>query len=455
MNQRKLFLRFLIFTILVFSLIGCSETAKFNRIATELENQGKYREAADNYYSALQAKRENENAQIGMQRTGQKALNDYISKFNNYYDFEDYDKSYEAFNEILSYRDKVKSVGITLNIDKNASNKFQKNKEILAQRFYDDGEKKRNEANWSKAIECFLKAKNYLPTYKDINTKLADSYYMKGKSEFNKKDYRDAYYTFDKCISVKANHKDASSMKSNSLDYGKVVLGLFPFINRTSISDIEDKIISEIKSDVTKYDSPFIIVKVFNNKNNINESNLKQMSNQLNIDVALIGEITEPTKKTSKLKKTKSVCYETYTVKDDEGKNVKKGKKTYWYYHTKSRELGHKVNYKLVDIQKNNVIRSGYESAYSKSSIEYGTYPGEKYWSLEQYDPGAKIGTILMEGYRDLKSVGSDDYVPPVDYKYFKASKELHTFKSLSYYFPSKLAEKITEDICPILDKKE
>ena len=86
MNQRKLFLRFLIFTILVFSLIGCSETAKFNRIATELENQGKYREAADNYYSALQAKRENENAQIGMQRTGQKALNDYISKFNNYYD---------------------------------------------------------------------------------------------------------------------------------------------------------------------------------------------------------------------------------------------------------------------------------------------------------------------------------------------------------------------------------
>lgn len=455
MNQRNLVLRFAIFSILVLSLVGCSETARFNKIATELENQGKYREAADNYYSALQAKRENENAQIGMQRTGQKALNDYISKFNNYYDFEDYDKSYEAFNEILNYRDKVKGVGITLDIEKSASDKFRHNKEILAQRFYEDGEKKIKETNWTKAIECFLKVKEYIPTYKEVNTKLADSYYMKGKSEFNKKEYRDAYYTFDKCISVKSNHKDASSMKSKSLDYGKVVLGLFPFRNRTSISKIEDKILSKIKNDISKYDSPFIIIKVFNNKKNITESEIKRIGNGLNIDIALIGEITEPTKKTSQLKKVKSECYETYTVKNSEGKNEKKGKKTYWYYHTQNRELTHKVNYILIDIHSNKIIQSRYESTYSKSSIEYGTYPGEKYYSLEQYDPGAKLGTFLMEGYRDLKSVGSDDYVPPVEARYFKASTKLRSFEDISYSFPSKLSEKISENICPILDSKE
>ena len=257
-------------------------------------------------------------------------------------------------------------------------------------------------------------------------------------------------------------------MKSKSLNYGKVVLGLFPFKNRTSIKGIEDKIISKIKSDITKYDSPFIIIKFFSNKKNINESSLKQISTQLNIDVALIGEITEPTKETGKLKKLKADCYETYikkipakTVKTESGstttpaKEIKKGKKTYWYYHTRKRVLEHKVSFNMINTNNNKVLYSGYTYAHGKSNIEYGTYPGDKPWNLEPYDPEAKVGTVLLGSYRAIKSIGDEDYIPYVEAKYFRASKELRTYNEISYSFPSVISEKITKNICPILDSKE
>lgn len=217
--------RFVIFLLVGVTLIwlftGCSETARFNKIATELENQGKYREAADNYYSALQAKKENENAYKGLQRTGQKVLNDYVSKFNNLFDFEEYDKSYGALNEIVEYQDKIKKVGVSLRISDEMYAKFQKNKEILASRSYREGTAYVAKSNWRSAINSFLTVKEYLPGYKDVNTQLADCYYNKGSEEFDQKSYRKAYYTFDKCLAAKSHYKDAITQKSKSLSMAR------------------------------------------------------------------------------------------------------------------------------------------------------------------------------------------------------------------------------------------
>lgn len=454
MSQRKLVLRFVIFTILVFSLIGCSETAKFNKIATELENQGKYREAADNYYSALQAKKENENAQVGMQRTGQKALNDYVSKFNNYYDFEDYEKSYESFNEILNYRDKVQGVGVILNIEKSTSGKFQKNKEILAQMNYDEGEKKQSKSKWDLAIKSYIEVKKYIRNYKQVNAKLADCFYNKANSEFNNNNFRKAYYTYSECLNIKPDHKAAKQQKIIALNKGKVKLGIFPLVNHSSFSDLADKISSDLKKQIQDYNSPFIEIEKKDN-NNISDKDLSRFTNS-GLTYALVGEIIENTKSSGKLNKTKAECYRVYSEKDNEGNWQKKGRKTYWYYHTKKREVSLSFEYKLVEIATNKVLISNSFRLYNKDTVEYGTH-NEKgdMILLEQFDPNAKIGTVLLDSYRGIKSINDDDYVPPLDMNYFRARKELFDFSRLIYSFPKKTAENISEKICPILDAKK
>lgn len=245
---------------------------------------------------------------------------------------------------------------------------------------------------------------------------------------------------------------------------------MFPFVNKTSIGKIDSRLLSQLKSDINRYDSPFIVIKTFNDKKGVTEKNVYSVASNLGIDVALIGEINEPTKKTSRLKKVKADCYETYietipavTKKGTAGyvqvitpsKKIKHGKKTYWYYHTQSRELRHQVSYRLIDLNKHEKLFSSSTLQGAECNIEYGTYPGKKPWALEQFDPEGKAGTALLGLYRKGKSIGTEDYVPMVSPEYFSASKKLKSFDDLAYAFPSRFAKKIAGDVCPVLDKKK
>lgn len=451
LNYKKLIYPVL---FICFIIISCSESAKLTKIANGYEEQGEYRLAAESYFDALEKDENNEKAKEGIKRNAYKVLEDYLNKFTNYYDFEEYEKSYDAYIEALEYKNKISKANIVLRIGKNESNKFEQNKEILANKYYNLGVKDINAQKWQNAIENLLKAKEIKPKFRDLNKQLAEAYYQKGMKLYNSKSYRNSYYQFENCINCTSNYKDAESYKNKSFDLGKITIGIFPFINNTSLRDFGEDVCYSMIHAFKDYESPFIIVKSYISSKNIDEKDIKRGNYSNTIDIALVGKIGEE-KETSKLKKLKGECYEIYYEKDENGIKKKKGRKTYWYYHTQNRKIKIEIDYSLVDTKKQQTISSGSFYLTKDDEIEYGTYPGEKflgYLALEQWDPDAKVGTVLLDTYRELKAIGSEDFIPFVGPKFFTARQELLSFEEMTRSFYYKISDKISESLCPLID---
>ena len=441
---------------LVFSLsiIQCSESAKLTKIATGYEEEGEYRLAAESYYEALEKEKDNQKAKEGLKRNAYKVLEDYLNKFNNYYDFEEFDKSYSAYIEAIEYKNKISKANIALRIRKIESDKFEKNKEILAEKYYNFGINDIDAQKWQTAIENLLKAKEIKPQFRDLNMQLAEAYYQNGMILYNSKSYRNAYYQFENCINCTSNYKDAQSYKNKSFDLGKITIGIFPFINNTSLRGFEEDVCYSIIHDFKDNDSPFMIVKSYVSSKNIDEKDIKRGNYSSSIDLALVGKLSE-IKETSKLKKLKGECYEIYYEKDENGNKEKKGRKTYWYYHTQNRKIKIEIDYFLVDTKKQQTISSGSFYLSKDDEIEYGTYPSDKlfaYLALEQWAPDTKPGTVLLDTYRELKAIGSEDFIPFVGPKFFTARRELLSFEEMTRSFPYKISDKISERLCPLID---
>lgn len=452
MKNKYLFF-YIVILVLSLLIIQCSESAKLYKIATGYEEEGEYRLAAESYYKSLEKDKDNEKSKEGLKRNAYKVLEDYLNKFNNYYDFEEYDKSYDAYLEAIEYRNKINNANIAINIGKSETTKFEKNKEILAEKYYLLGIKDIGMKKWQSAIENLLKVNDIIHGFRDLNKQLAESYYQDGMRLYNSKSSRNAYYQFKNCLDF-YNYKDAKKYKDQSFDLGKITVGIFSFINNTSLKGFEEKICTSIINKFKDYDSPFIIVKSYKSSRNIDLHDIKRGNYSSDIDLALVGELTEK-KETSKLKKLKGECYEIYYIKDENGNKKKKGKKTYWYYHHQERTIKICVYYNLVDTKNQNTIDSGSYNLTKDDEIEYGTYPGEKflgYLALEQWEPETKVGTVLLDTYRELKAIGSEDFIPFVGPKFFTARKELLSFEEMTNNFPYKISDKISEELCPLID---
>jgi len=61
----------LFISLLTVLMSACHSSKHFTKMAVKQENGGLLPEAANSYYTALQKKRTNVDAQIGMKRTGQ------------------------------------------------------------------------------------------------------------------------------------------------------------------------------------------------------------------------------------------------------------------------------------------------------------------------------------------------------------------------------------------------
>ena len=68
-------------SLLAVFLLSCSGTKKMTKKAVAFEQQGMYSEASAYYLLALERKRTNIDAAMGLKRTGQLVMDDYLADF--------------------------------------------------------------------------------------------------------------------------------------------------------------------------------------------------------------------------------------------------------------------------------------------------------------------------------------------------------------------------------------
>lgn len=308
---------FILFYIIMVTISGCSAYYKMFKNAEQYEKAGSIKEAADCYYQCLQMKPNNEKARANLNNCGQRVVEMMESDFQQLFQNKRYDQSYQKYNEMVEYKNKLSCVGVRLNIKASTENTYNQNKEILANKHYEQGlaafnnkkwidainefdnsEKyavnfkdraelkriaKENQAeihyiqarehydrqNWILVINELKRSQEYVSNYKDSNTllkqaeenrltQIAEQHYQEGKRLFDQGRFKEAYNKFEKCQENRANYKDSNQLLAQALEKGKIRIGILPFKNSSSLYGYEQSIYSRVLSRLVNSSSKWI-----------------------------------------------------------------------------------------------------------------------------------------------------------------------------------------------------
>lgn len=445
---------------IILTLLSYSTSSKLTGKGDELEKAGLNEEAAQSYYRALTYDKDNIDAKIGLKRTAPKILDNMIIDFRNMYNLENYEDGYVKFNEALKYQDKIEHVGVIIDISVSDERLFENAKNNLAEKYYKMGKNSMHQRRWSSAVDCFVKVQTYISNYEETdkllveakgskNTEMAENFYKKGQNYFNSENFKLAYKYFSKCLQKKQYYKDATSLKNESLEKGKIRIGIFPFKNDTRLRNVENTLYAYVLSNAVNYPSPFIEVIDRDNLSRllreqslgmsgiIDESSAAKAGLILGLKAVVLGKLIDIQSTDSEIKKTPVDAYELYG--DNIGKL--KGKKVNFFVYEGTSRVVFKSQYQIIDTETSRILSSDIVTSSAEDNIKYATYNGN-IENLTLYDPG--IGTWGMALGKGL--------VGDIDKTLFSARKKLKSSQEMSGEIIENLGYNFARKICEYFD---
>jgi hypothetical protein len=391
-------MKYFTLTILVATLIySCSGTKHFTKMAVKQEASGLINEAAESYYNALQRKRTNVDAQVGMKKTGQLVLNQKLGEFSKEKSFGGKKEAVYAFHAARDYKDKIARVGVTLDIVDFYTNDYREVKDSYMADLYDEGAALLENQNYTEAEKKFNEIKTLDPDFKDTKT-LGDVAYLEplyseGMKSFEAGLYRSAYDSFQKVIARKADYKDARVRQQESLDKGTYTIALLPYENASGVQGMDAKMSAYTLEALTKIKDPFLRVvdrehmqailqeQKLQLSGVIDEQTAVQVGELVGAQAILTGTVLSYEAQNGKLRNTTRTGYESYREKkvNAEGQEyfeTKYKKTSYVEYYNDSR-CHIAIQYKLISLSTGELIKTEIMEKDSKDEVLYATYQGD------------------------------------------------------------------------------
>lgn len=286
----------LLFTITSLAVASCHTSKYYYKTGSKQEQGGLVNEAAESYYIALQRKRTNVDAQIGMKRTGQLVLNNLLNDFSKQKNFSDYKSAVYSFHQARNYRDRIQSVGVSLLLSDIYEKDYQASKSIYLKSLYDEGNQLLQDKKFAEAEKRFAEIKQLDPAYKDAgdlgDVAYLEPLYQQGKIAMALEHYREAYEFFEKVIARKSSYKEAAQLRRECLEKGKFTIALVDFKNTSGTPGMEAKIAAYTLDALTSSQDPFIhVVDRDNLQNIINEQHLQMTGIIDENTVVTVGEL--------------------------------------------------------------------------------------------------------------------------------------------------------------------
>lgn len=389
------------FYILLFSiavlLTACHGTKYHTKIAVKQEAAGLTSEAAGSYYNALQKKRANVDAQIGMKKNGQLVLNQMLGEFAREKSFGSSKNAVYAFHRARDYRDKIKNVGVTLDIAEFYLQDYDNAKESYLLELYEEGTTLMEQEKYTEAETRFKEIKNFDPDFKDSKD-LADIAYMEplysaGVKAMDIKHYREAYDKFNQVIKRKADYKDARILSSQCLEKGMYTIALLSFENASGTPNLEAKVSAYTLEALTSINDPFLRVVDREHMQAILQEQKLQLSGVIDEATAvsvgqlvgaqaiLTGTVLNYTSKNGQVSTRNREAYEAYKVKK---LNSEDGK---YYYETRYKPVSYteysnsnscsvSFQYKLINLKTGELIKTDIIEKSVIDEVSYAKYDG-------------------------------------------------------------------------------
>ncbi len=248
---------------------GCVTSRGFSKRGMKLEQAGMFNEAAGMYFTALQKNRSNVDAQIGMRNTGQLVLNQRLQEFVQLKATDKKKDAISAWNTALSYKNRIQSVGVSLNIPDFYASDYQELKEDYTAELYDEGLALMDAGKYSEAEERFKEIAKLDPDHNEANDLAAVAYaeplYKEGMLAFQQERFREAHQKLSLVNQRIPGYKNTVQIMKQSLEQGLFTVALLSFENASNVSSLDTRMDAYALEALTSINDPFI--KVVDRKN--------------------------------------------------------------------------------------------------------------------------------------------------------------------------------------------
>ncbi|MBX7052881.1 MAG: CsgG/HfaB family protein [Flavobacteriales bacterium] len=416
----------------LFILSGCNGSKHFTKMAVKQEAAGLVHEAANSYYTALQKKRSNVDAQIGLKKNGQLVLNEMLNEFAKTKNFGTKKEAVYAYHKARDYKEKVQGVGVTLQLADFYVSDYEAVKSAYLTDLYDNGTTLLEEQKYQEAESVFAEIRRLDPNYKDAKD-LADIAYLEplyaeAKKSMDVQFYRAAYGNLEKVIARKPDYKNAAALRKECLDKGMYTIAMINFENASGITGLDSKVSAYTLDALTDIQDPFL--KVVDRENMeliireqqlqlsgaIDENTAVQVGQLIGAQALLTGTVLSYSEKKGTLKSKVRNGYEEYeerVLNKTDGKYYMQPRYrsvTYTeYYNTNSCVVS--FQYKLVNLKTGEILKTEIIEKEVSDEVLYGRYDGNasKLVPAGQVGPNLNMNDrkalqALMAGRQDLKS---------------------------------------------------
>lgn len=384
--------------LFILALAACQNSKYYTKVATKQENAGLVTAAAESYYTALQKNRTNVNAQIGMKKSGQLVLNSMLSEFTKQKNFGSEKEAVYGYLAAKEYRDKIKRVGVDLIIAEYFESDYESSKNAYLTQLYDEGTTLLENQRYNEAESRFAEIRKLDSNYKDSQELGELAYvqplYTEGKKLMDLKQYRAAYNQFQKILARNSSFRDTKDLSDECLEKGTYTIAIMNFDNATRSAGVDAKASAYVLSALTEVKDPFLRVVDRSSLETVLQEQKLQLSGVIDENTAvsvgqivgaqalLTGTVLSYTEKTGRLQSKTRDGYSAYQEKylnSEDGKyyfRTKYRPTTYTEYYN-SNSVSISIQYKLINLQTGEIIKTDILTKESVDEVLYGNYSGE------------------------------------------------------------------------------
>lgn len=439
-------------------LFGCA-SKRYAKKGLEFEQAGMYNQAAEMYYQSVVKNPKNVEAQIGLKKNGQMALDNELGKFLNYYNADQTKDAVFKFRECDQLFKKYKSVGTELNLPSHYKDYYNEVKVIYLENRYNEAYLLLTEEQYAAAEDIFNEILTIQPGYQDVNALINTAHYepiyREAKELMNLDKYRKSYYKFQEILKHLPNYKDAKELNDNVLDKATLTIVVIDFKNKSRYHGTENEIKAEIQKALNNSDFPFI--KLIDRENtdeilseqlyalegNTDENLSAKAGKMLGAKALLTGIIINYNVNEGNLNKElkKGYIKEKIVKKKGEEKIVTyKYNKTTYNEFSMNREVSCRFQYKLISTETGEILVTDAISRRKSDQIHYAKFEGD----TKNLVPGYWV----KKSSKSPKDVINDDAASVNELKrLLQARKKIKTVNQLKTEIYDEIAQHVTKKI--------
>lgn len=372
---------------------GCA-SKRLAKKGLKFEEAGMYEMAAELYYQSLAANQKNVDAAVGLKKNGQRLLDEKSMQVHKaYFDGNDKQTVY-AFLDAKTYHDKVKALGVTLNLSETSQGYFDEAKPRYLQSLYSEARVLLDEEKFKESEAKFAEIKSIDPSYQGIDEHMkvavAEPVYREGLSFLESGFYRKAYHNFNNIVSNQGTYKDSKELRDEALSKALITITMGKITNNSRTRDAEALVESSIISAINDLSNPF--VKFVDTKNTANYVDQQVRGVSLGSDIkvgqmlaakaVLNGGVVKFNLINGKVQKVEKKAYlkEVITKKDkatgDEIKETRYRKVTYESVSARN-EANISFQYQLASVETGAVLVSDAINHSVSDFVNYSNFSGD------------------------------------------------------------------------------